>query len=76
MATIVDPPRLPVQNSGWILLRGDLTLLLGIAAAVFPLRDIFEFTLLFAAYAFSLARCPPLPIFYALRDLRGDRLPC
>lgn len=55
MATIADRPRLPVQNWGWILLRGVLTLLLGIAAVVFPLSAIFAFTLLFAAYLFANA---------------------
>lgn len=42
----------PAKNWGWIMVRGVLTLALGVAALIFPLSAIFAFTLLFAAFAF------------------------
>lgn len=39
------------RNWGWLLLRGALTLALGIVAMLFPVNALFAFTILFAAYA-------------------------
>ena len=43
---------LPMHNWRWFMLRGVVALLLGVAAAIFPLSAIFAFTMIFAVYAF------------------------
>ena len=42
----------PGKSWQWLVLRGVLALMLGVAAIVFPLGALFAFTLMFAAYAF------------------------
>lgn len=42
----------PGKSWQWLVLRGVLALMLGVAAILFPLGALFAFTLVFAAYAF------------------------
>lgn len=51
-ASDIRPMPLPMHNWRWFMLRGVAALLLGVAAAIFPLSAIFAFTMIFAVYAF------------------------